>query len=416
MSGGGAGSQPLRQRLEKIIKNYDIGKGKKSRKSNFKHKSSQKIRKKPKVLNPSFTTIVKLKKDPKTGVPKDYGEITIPSQFRNVILPQHFPGVQPRDYYQIQMTNPRTRITGPVTCQVKSRGRIQFKQNLSNYFNYRSGDQIKFEFEKHFPQSQIGKISSVKTISSFKLTKETTMMRVYLPNDVQKLTGLADYQSPRYVQLEALGHQIAGKQYPDGSIGIKPASLGLPNKPQTFSAPVSIHNTHLTSNQKNQLYEQSRAQFVSKELTQLQDATGIPFTGDPAQDKPKMLEYIINDLTQQGKFDDFVNVEFNTSIPNTRYRPDGIGYRQGKIHPEVIELKAFATNTITNSQKLEKQLETYRSLGYRVNVITTGTKLPKNIDKIVDKIYTPKDISKWIQSSEKPLLQQLSDKIRENWP
>jgi hypothetical protein len=416
LTGEDGGGPPLHQRLEQIIKKYGIGIGKKARKSKFPKKSTKFTNISRKKPNPSFIAHIRLKIDQNTGNPKDHGEVTIPSQFRNVILPQHFPGAQPRDYYQIKITNLRIGKAGPVTCQVKTRGRIQFKQNLFKYFNYKPGDQIRFEFQKHFPQSQIGKISSAKTISSFKLPKDSYMMRIYLPKDFQQLTGLDKYQPKRYVHMGSLGHQVVGKQYPDGSIGVKPASLGLPFNPQTSYSPVTIHNPHLTPDQKNQLVDQSRAEFVARELKQFQDDTGIQFTGDPTQDKPQMLEHILNDLTTDGLFDDFVSVKFNPTIPNTLYKPDGIGRRRGMKRPEIIELKAFAINTNPKLRRFEDQFTKYNSLGYRVNVVTTRKNLPKKIEKLVNKVYTVKDVSKWVNASGKPLLRQLLDKICENWP
>lgn len=426
MSGGGNRSS-IPPQIQEIVKKYNIGQGRKARKSRLLSQTKQRTKKSPKLpvgLNPSFVAPIKLKNDPKTGQFKDSGYLTVPSNFRKSILPQRFPNAKEGDYYQIKMTNLRTRISGVDTRQLKSRGRLQFTKNLHNYFNYKDGDQMKFDFQKHFSFSMIGKVSSIHTISHFINPKSSNMMRAYLPKSALELTGLIKPDDKTSIHWETRGFQGTSTVYSDSSIGIVPASLGLQPRFRDFVDQFTIHNSNLTSLQANQLTNQVRAEFYQRELKYIEDATGIPLTGRTQDDKDSMLEYIVNDLAQQNLFDDFSEVEFHVPIqlPNgeTLQRsegdPDGLGYRQGSTRPEIFEIKAFAKDTIANIEDLEKQLYKYKDLGYKVNLVITSDHIPESIQTIADRIYTYKDISGMVDASNKPLLRQMLDKVRQNWP
>jgi len=376
----------------------------------------------PKSQNVFFIKPINLKKDPNTGHFKTSGDITVPSNFRKKILPQYFPNAKDGDYYQIKMSNINKKISGTDTCQLKSRGRIQFTQNLYNYFDYEYGNQIKFEFQKHFPQSQVGQYTSVKAISHFVFPKNSgNMMRVHIPLAAKKLTGLDNYKPNTQIYWKTRDYEGISRQYTKTEIGINPTILNLPLNPQSFYDQFTICNTKPNYQQIQNLNNFNQQEFVQRDLLPISEAIGIPLKGHPQVEKEKLGQYLINNLAKQGYFNDVKQFSFGFQTRHSDgglLKPDGKAIRSGNKQLRIIELKMHSQTRAINDQKSKKQSNRYKTAGLNVDLITTinREKISKDIKSNYDRIIDSDDLSKMVDKSGDPLNRQIFDVICTPWP
>jgi hypothetical protein len=138
-----------------------------------------------------------------------------------------------------------------------------------------------------------------------------------------------------------------------------------------------------------------------------------------------MLEFIVSCLIREKNFVDVEKIEFHVDVQIPKelkdvypvLKPDGILRRVNQSQSELVEEKAFKDKGILNVEDVYKQLTAYKTLGFRINFITTLNlkDIPLRISNLCDNIYSYEDLNNMVSKSKNSILSPMLELIREVW-